>query len=150
MSYKNSVDSTGTLFFTRYADPSQRSYVLNAVNPLERQRFRSTFQASKLGDQRKMDEIQNMFNNYNLFKYGQVATSAGKKRHSTNSLPSPENNPNRHKNLKERTKDNLLLKERLVSMKNERQGLFDKLQEITTKNPRKAPKLTSSVVSENI
>ena len=43
--------------------------VINLVNPNERKRFRSTFQASKLGDQNKMNEIQQMFNNYNLFKY---------------------------------------------------------------------------------
>jgi hypothetical protein len=52
------------------------------VDHKERNRFRSTFQASKIGDQNKMDEIQQMFNNYNLFKYGQVASSVGKKRNS--------------------------------------------------------------------
>lgn len=44
-----------------------------------------------------------MFNNYNLFKYGQVASSAGKKRQSLTNIPLvPENNnnPNRHKNMK--------------------------------------------------
>jgi hypothetical protein len=75
-----------------------------------------------------MDEIQQMFNNYNLFKYGQVVTSVGKKRSSTTSIVQPEINLNRHKNMKERVKDNQFLKERLSSMKNDRQVLFDRLQ----------------------
>lgn len=78
-----------------------------------------------------------MFNNYNLFKYGQVVTSTGKKRSSTQNLPAPEINTNRHKNQKERDKDIANLKERLDGMKNQRQNLFNKLHEITSKNPRK-------------
>lgn len=65
-----------------------------------------------------MDKIQEMFNNYNLFKYGQVATSTGKKRSSTQNLPVSELNNNRHKNQKERDKDITHLKVRLDGMKN--------------------------------
>lgn len=75
-----------------------------------------------------MDRIQEMFNNYNLFKYGQVATSTGKKRSSTQNLPVPDLNNNRHKNQKERDKDIVHLKVRLDGMKNERQNLFNRLQ----------------------
>jgi hypothetical protein len=59
-----------------------------------------------------------MFNNYNLFKYGQVATSVDRKKYSTSSLHVPEINPNKHKNMKERIKDNINLHNRLDSMKN--------------------------------
>lgn len=68
MNHRHSVDSTGAMFFTKYSDPAQCTFFEDAVNGKERKRFRSTFQASKLGDQNKMDEIQQMFNNYNLFK----------------------------------------------------------------------------------
>lgn len=69
MTHRQSVDSTGTKFFTKYSDVNQCIYRSYLVNQKERSRFRSTFQASKLGDQDKMNEIQDMFNNYNLFKY---------------------------------------------------------------------------------
>lgn len=41
-----------------------------------------------------------MFNNYNLFKYGQVATSVDRKKYSMSNLNVPEINANRHKNMK--------------------------------------------------
>lgn len=112
MAYRNSVDSTGTLFFTKYSDPNACTSLYNVVDQKERNRFRSTFQASRIGDQRKMDEIQIMFNNYTLFKYGQVASSVGKKRNSTSNIPVPETevNPNKYKNKKERMKDSEHLK----------------------------------------
>ena len=69
MSYRNSFDSTGAMFFTKYSEP-ECTFISNEVNTADRRRFRSTFQASKVGDQKKMDEIQIMFNNYNLLKYG--------------------------------------------------------------------------------
>ena len=77
-----------------------------------------------------------MFNNYNLFKYGQFGNNSGRKRHSLKSYP-VEDNKNRHKNMKERTKENQSLKNRLEQMKNERQVLFHKLESITAKNIEK-------------
>ena len=43
-------------------------------------------------------------NNYNLFKYGQVATSVDRKKYSTSSLHVPEINPNKHKNVSSLTR----------------------------------------------
>ena len=83
-----------------------------------------------------MDEIENMYNNYNLFKYGQVASSTGRKRNSTVSLPQQESS-SKHKNMKQRSKDNEQMKLRLLGMRAERQVLFEKLTEITSKNVRK-------------
>ena len=51
-----------------------------------------------------------MFNNYNLFKYGQFVSNPGKRRrHSVKGYPAEEN-PSQHKNMKQRTKDNQNLK----------------------------------------
>ena len=55
MNHRHSVDSTGAMFFTKYSDPAQCTFFQDVVNGKERKRFRSTFQASKLGDQNKMD-----------------------------------------------------------------------------------------------
>lgn len=66
-----------------------------------------------------------MFNNYNLFKYGQTVTG-GRSSVKRMSVEVPENGNshgdyvslNKYKNRKEREKDEGLLKDRLLSMRN--------------------------------
>lgn len=75
-----------------------------------------------------------MFNNYTLFKYGQTATSKFRKRKTSFSFPTNTESESKHKNKKERAKDIEHLKGRLEVMKTERQLLFKKLGEITSKS----------------
>ena len=103
MSHRPSVDSTGTMFFTKYSDPSQCTFIAYLVDHTDRKRFRSTFQASRIGDQKKMDEIEQMFNNYNLFKHGQFTAPPSKRRNSLKNYPSQDIQP-KHKNMRDRIK----------------------------------------------
>jgi hypothetical protein len=59
------------------------------VDQRERNKLRLTFQASRNGDQRKMNEIQQMFINYNLFKHGHVVCSVSRKKYSIGYMQIP-------------------------------------------------------------
>ena len=107
------------------------------MNQSERKRFRSTFQASRIGDQKKMNEIEEMFNNYNLFKHGQFTSASSKRRNSLKNYPAADDSQSRHKNMKERLRENQVIKERLEKMKTDRQVLFHRLESITAKNIQK-------------
>ena len=77
-----------------------------------------------------------MFNNYNLFKHGQFATPSTKRRFSLKNYPA-EDSQQKHKNMKERVRENQAVKERLDKMKLDRQLLFNRLESITSKPVQK-------------
>lgn len=61
MDYKTSVNQTGTLFYTR-----------NSAAKTYRVRFKS-FNLALFDNHEKLDDLQELENNYNMFKYGRAS-----------------------------------------------------------------------------